>query len=134
MLPTYDTALWPVVVVALGEARSEAEWQTHIERLEMYTARGPCAFVFDGRKGVKPTSAERNEVNAFHHRSARERPGRIRAIGLVMASAVDVAALTAIRWFMPAHVPMKAFTSLEEAVAWARPLALAKGVGDLDAV
>lgn len=118
---TVDDSQWPRVYVTwpaapLADEDFEAavrEMSALLERRERYV------IIHDARRAVRPTPNQRALAAEHQKRDAESTRRLLKGVALVTASPVIAGVLTAINWIFPAPYPMKTFSTMNAAEAWA---------------
>jgi hypothetical protein len=116
-----DARLWPVVIaVSPSLPMDDDVWHRHFAELETLRARGErFALVVDARGAAPPTPAQRRLITDALEGGERRHPGSM-TTAVVVDSAAAAGVVTILRWFVPRLMPMRPFSSMELALAWAR--------------
>lgn len=120
----YDDSKWPVLLVTLPEADlSGAAMLAHVDQMSSFTARGtPYVAVIDVRGAPALTAQSRRLAADRMDQDDDAHPGVLLGLGIVLATSIHRGVFKAMAWLSRSPRPFEAFTSVEEAVKWARRL------------
>jgi hypothetical protein len=113
-----DQARHPLVVVRVGSAYSNAEWNRVLVGLTAIIVRGPFGLVVDLRNGQMPDAVQRRAFIAMYENNDQLSRAHFLALGAVGESAIIRRVITVLDWIRPAPHPVKVFATFGEAEAW----------------
>jgi hypothetical protein len=121
MPPKYDHRHWPILVYTEGpEPRTTESFQAHIDVLWRYISKGKSVHIVDTRQAPILNATERGMISAFAKAHAQKYPGHMQGMGLVASNKIQAGVMTAIIWLTRPKHETRAFTTMEEAMAWAQ--------------
>jgi len=115
-----DLARHPLVVVRVGRAYSNAQWDQVLLGLTAVIARGPFVLVADLRNAQMPNAVQRRSFIAMYENNDQLTRAHFLALGAVGESATLRRVITVLDWIRPAPHPVKVCATFGEAEAWAR--------------
>jgi hypothetical protein len=113
-----DPARHPLVVVRVGGAYSNAEFDQLLLGLTAIIVRGPFGLVVDLRNGQMPNAVQRRSFIAMYEKNDQLTRAHFLALGAVGESATLRRVITVLDWIRPAPHPVKVFATFGEAEAW----------------
>ena len=119
---TVITDDWPVLVLRTSDNLEASQHALDVVEEIYATHQEPYAIVLDARDGRKPSADERNLQNDFRIKHEEYVRKYCRGSALVCNSAVIRGIAAAMFWFKKPDTVTKAFTDMDEAMAWAHSL------------
>ncbi len=119
MSEVFDDSQWPIVFIRLPEKIDDITWEQGMVEIAARLARKE-SMVFITLSGGVPTPKQRKDISDFFARHEVEMRRYLKGWGVVIASAAMRGVLTAITWLRPPPFDQKAFSTTEEAIAWAK--------------
>lgn len=99
---------------------SDEELGRFLQQIRTELAHGvPVVMVLDARR-AQLCASQRAAVADASRRDARRYPDILRAVAIVHRSPLERAITTAIGWLVDPPYPVRTFSTLQEAVHWAR--------------
>jgi hypothetical protein len=120
--PTVLTDQWPILVLLPSSNLEEAKHALAVVDEIYQTHQEPYVTVLDARNGKRPTAVERTLQNEFRVKHEDYVRKYCRGSALVCNSEIIRGVATAMFWFKKPDTSTKAFTDMDEAVAWALSL------------
>jgi hypothetical protein len=120
---THDESAWPVVVACPVGESTDGDVEEYVRRHDALVARGEAhVVVMDSRQGKLMRPEHRKRLAAWIASHAAELRKCRMGLAFVSNSALVRGMLTATYWLSPPPYPYRTFSSLDEAMAWARSL------------
>jgi len=118
---TVDDSKWPRVYVTWPSGPLEDEdFEAAVEAMSALLKRKqPYVIIHDARRAARPTPKQRAFAAEKQKLDSDGTRRLLRGVALVTASPLISGVLTAINWITPAPYPMKTFTTMSAADAWA---------------
>jgi hypothetical protein len=114
----FELSRYPLVIVRIGSAYSNAEWNQMLLELVQIIKRGPFGVIADLRNGQMPNAVQRRSFIDMYERHDQLTRAHFLALGAIGASAVLGRVITALNWLRPAPHPVKVFATFGAAEAW----------------
>jgi hypothetical protein len=114
----FDRSRYPLVIVRVGSAYSNAEWNQMLLELVQVIKRGPFGVIADLRNAQMPDAVQRRSFIAVYESHDHLTRTHFLALGAVGESTILGRVITALNWLRPAPHPVKVFTTFDAAEAW----------------
>jgi hypothetical protein len=120
--PRYDEGQWPIVQITMPQAElKDAELMRHMDRISEFNRRGsPFALVIDVRASESLTADSRRVIAERLDQDEDTYPGVLLGVAIVLTTPLHRGIFKAISWLSRKPRPFEAFTSVDDAMAWAR--------------
>ena len=122
--PRYDEGQWPIVLVTMPQVElKNAELLGHMDRISAFNRRGaPFALIIDVRASESLSADSRRVIAERMDQDEDTYPGVLLGVAIVLATPLHRGIFKAISWLSRKPRPFEAFTSVDEAMVWARRL------------
>lgn len=120
--PINDTREWPLCRVLLPtEGMSAAELAAHLQTIgELFARKEPFALLIDSRNAAPPSARERRTIAQNMGAWYRLCPSGLVGVAILLSSALQRGAFTALQWAAGKTFPCRAFPEPEPAEEWLR--------------
>jgi hypothetical protein len=118
---TLDTSRWPKVYVTWpAEPMEDEQFESIVLAMSKLLKRGErYVIIHDARRAVRPTPKQRAFAAAQQKHDAEGTRRLLAGVALAVSSPLTAGVVTAINWIAPPPYPLKTFSSLPAAEAWA---------------
>lgn len=118
---TLDESRWPRVYVTWpAEAMEDEQFESIVSAMsKLLERRERYVIIHDARRAVRPTPKQRAYAAAAQKRDAEGTRRLLAGVALTVSSPLTAGVVTAINWIAPPPYPIKTFSKMDEAEAWA---------------
>jgi hypothetical protein len=118
---TLDVSQWPRVYVTWpAEAMEDDAFESIVLQMSALLKRGErYVIIHDARRAVRPTPKQRAFAAARQKHDAEGTRRFLAGVALAVSSPLTASVVTAINWIAPPPYPLKTFSAMAPAEAWA---------------
>ena len=118
---TLDDGRWPRVYVTWpAEPMADEQFESIVLAISALLERGQrYVLIHDARRAVRPTPKQRAFAAAQQKKDAERTRRLVAGVALAVSSPLTAGVVTAINWIAPPPYPLKTFSTMAAAEAWA---------------
>ena len=118
---TLDVSQWPRVYVTWpAEAMEDEQFESIVLQMSaLLERRQRYVIIHDARRAVRPTPKQRAFAAARQKHDAEGTRRLLAGVALAVSSPLTAGVVTAINWIAPPPYPLKTFSAMAPAEAWA---------------